>query len=203
MWRGSTRRPRRALCSTWPRGRSPPRRAARCRRMRGPSPCSIWPATTASSRRSGRSITTSSGGPRRRFVEGSLDGNAKTDADITFVPYILTPCFPSYPSNHGSGSNSAAEILRRVYGAGGHDITMANPAVPGVTLPLHQVQPDHGRHQRRARLRRHPFSLRSGCRRRSGTRHRRRIVYKHNLRRAKHSDHDDEDEHDGHSHHRD
>ena len=112
--------------------------------------------------------------PETAIREGNLDGNAKTDADITFVPYILTPCFPSYPSNHGSGSNSAAEVLRRVFGAGGHAITMANPAVPGVTFHYTQVQPDHGRHQRRARLRRHPFSLRSGGRRRSGTRHRRR-----------------------------
>ena len=58
----------------------------------------------------------------------------QTDGDITFVPYILTPCFPSYPSNHASASNGAAEILRRAYGAGGHAITMANPAVPGVTF---------------------------------------------------------------------
>jgi len=34
----------------------------------------------------------------------------------------------------GSASNGAAEILRRAYGAGGHAITMANPAVPGITL---------------------------------------------------------------------
>ena len=52
----------------------------------------------------------------------------------SFVPYITTPCFPSYPSNHASGSNSAAEILRRIYGAGGHSITLSNPAVPGVIL---------------------------------------------------------------------
>jgi PAP2 superfamily len=72
--------------------------------------------------------------PETAIREGDFDGNAKTDSDVTFVPYILTPCFPSYPSNHGSASNSAAEILRRVFGAGGHDITMANPAVPGLTF---------------------------------------------------------------------
>ena len=49
------------------------------------------------------------------------------------MPYITTPCFPSWPSNHGSGSNSAAEILRREFGAAGHDITITNPAVPGLT----------------------------------------------------------------------
>jgi hypothetical protein len=72
--------------------------------------------------------------PETAILEGNLDGNTKTDADPSFVPYILTPCFPTYPSNHGSGSNSAAEILNRVYGASGHAITMANPAVPGLTF---------------------------------------------------------------------
>ena len=72
--------------------------------------------------------------PETAIFEGNLDGNAKTDADLTFVPYILTPCFPTYPSNHASGSDGAAEILRRVFGAGGHAITMANPAVPGLTF---------------------------------------------------------------------
>ena len=72
--------------------------------------------------------------PETAIVDGDVDGNAKTDADSGFVPYIVTPCFPSYPSNHGSASNGAAEILRRIYGAGGHAITMANPAVPGLTF---------------------------------------------------------------------
>lgn len=54
--------------------------------------------------------------------------------DPTFAPFITTPCFPSYPSNHASGSNGGAEMLRRLYGAGGHDITLTNAAVPGVTL---------------------------------------------------------------------
>lgn len=61
-------------------------------------------------------------------------GKAKTDPDSSFAPFLPTPCFPSYPSNHASGSDSAAEILQRVYGPGGHAITLANPAVPGVTL---------------------------------------------------------------------
>ena len=72
--------------------------------------------------------------PETAIAEGGADGNAKTDADTSFVPYVVTPCFPSYPSNHGSASNGAAEILRRVYGAGGHAITMTNPAMPGVTF---------------------------------------------------------------------
>ena len=42
--------------------------------------------------------------------------------------------FPKLSSNHASGSYSATEILRRLYGAGGLAITIANSAVPGVTL---------------------------------------------------------------------
>jgi hypothetical protein len=66
--------------------------------------------------------------PETAIADGNLDGNPRTDADATYVPYILTPCFPSYPSNHGSAGNSAAEVLKRVYGAGGHAITMAPPS---------------------------------------------------------------------------
>jgi hypothetical protein len=54
-------------------------------------------------------------------------GNVKTAPDQTFVPYIGTPCFPSYPSNHASASTGGAEMLRLIYGAGPHYITMSNP----------------------------------------------------------------------------
>ena len=72
--------------------------------------------------------------PETAIHAGATDGNDKTDADATFAPFIATPCFPSYPSNHASGSNGGAEVLRRLYGAGGHAITLSNPAVPGVLL---------------------------------------------------------------------
>jgi len=133
--------------------------------------------------------------PETAIFEGNLDGNAGTDADTTYVPFILTPCFPSYPSNHGSASNGAAEILRRAFGEGGHAITMANAAVPGVTLHytrFNQITNDisdarifGGIHFR--------FDQEAGADlgRDIGT-----YVYKHNLRRAKHSDDDDEGEHD-------
>jgi hypothetical protein len=65
-----------------------------------------------------------------RFSESF--GNSKIESDPAYVPYITTPCFPSYPSNHASGSNGAAEILRRVYGEGGHVITITNPFNAGV-----------------------------------------------------------------------
>ena len=46
----------------------------------------------------------------------------------------MTPCFPSYPSNHGAAANAAAAVMRRLYGEGGHSITLSNPAVPTIVL---------------------------------------------------------------------
>ena len=62
------------------------------------------------------------------------DGNRKTEADPNYSPFIVTPCFPSYPSNHGSGGGCAAEVMRRLYGEAGHLITLSNPAVPDIVL---------------------------------------------------------------------
>jgi hypothetical protein len=72
--------------------------------------------------------------PETAIHAGDTDGNRKTDPDPSFVPFVTTPCFPSYPSNHGSAANGAAEILQRIYGEGGHSITLSNPAVPNIVL---------------------------------------------------------------------
>jgi len=72
--------------------------------------------------------------PETAIHAGDTDGNPKTVGDPSFVPFITTPCFPSYPSNHGSAANSAAEILKHIYGEGGHSITLSNPTVPTIVL---------------------------------------------------------------------
>ena len=72
--------------------------------------------------------------PETAIHGGDTDGNRKTEADPNYSPFIVTPCFPSYPSNHGSGSGGAAEVMRRLYGEVGHLITLSNPAVPGIVL---------------------------------------------------------------------
>jgi hypothetical protein len=72
--------------------------------------------------------------PETAIRAGDTDGNRKTDADPNYLPFIVTPCFPSYPSNHGSGSNGATVVLRRLYGEAGHSITLSNPAVPNIVL---------------------------------------------------------------------
>jgi hypothetical protein len=54
--------------------------------------------------------------------------------DTTWMPYIVTPCFPSYGSAHGSLSNAARNVLEQLYGPRRHSITLSNPAVAGVIL---------------------------------------------------------------------
>ena len=72
--------------------------------------------------------------PETAIRAGDTDGNPKTEADPNFLPFIATPCFPGYPSNHASGTDGGTEIMRRLYGEGGHAITLSNPAVPNIVL---------------------------------------------------------------------
>lgn len=129
--------------------------------------------------------------PETAIHNGDSDGNPETIADPTFAPFITTPCFPSYPSNHGSAGNAGAEVLRRLFGEGGHSITLTNPAVPNIVLhytSFRQITHDisdarvyGGIHYR--------SDQNAGARlgRAIGE-----VIYKHNLRRADH-DRDDDD----------
>ena len=72
--------------------------------------------------------------PETAIHAGDTDGNRKTEGDPSFVPFIVTPCFPSYPSNHGAASNAAAAVMRRLYGEAGHSMTLSNPVVPTIVL---------------------------------------------------------------------
>jgi hypothetical protein len=72
--------------------------------------------------------------PETAIRAGDTDGNLLTRADPNFMPFVLTPCFPSYASAHGSSSGAAREVLERVFGPHHHSITLSNPAVPGVVL---------------------------------------------------------------------
>jgi len=69
--------------------------------------------------------------PETGIRNGATDGNNKTEGDPGFTTFILTPCFPSYPSNHASGTNGGLEAMRRLFGAAGHDITISN-SVPAL-----------------------------------------------------------------------
>jgi hypothetical protein len=45
--------------------------------------------------------------PETAIHAGDADGNRKTRGDADFVPFIGTPCHPSYPSAHGSAAYAA------------------------------------------------------------------------------------------------
>ena len=73
--------------------------------------------------------------PETGIRNGAADGNDKTEGDPGFATFIPTPCFPSYPSNHASGTNSGLEVMRRLFGAAGHDITITNNVPALGSLP--------------------------------------------------------------------
>ena len=64
---------------------------------------------------------------------GDGDGNEKTEPDPGWIPFIATPCFPSYPSAHASASYAARKIAVEILGGGNHWITLSHPNTP-VTL---------------------------------------------------------------------
>jgi hypothetical protein len=81
--------------------------------------------------------------PETAIPAGAVDGNDKTDDDSTYVPFISTPCFPSYPSNHASGTNGGLEMMRRLFGDAGHDITFTN-SVPALgSLPATTISKNY------------------------------------------------------------
>jgi hypothetical protein len=73
--------------------------------------------------------------PETAIRNGAADGNHKTDGDVGFATFIPTPCFPSYPSNHASGTNGGLEAMRRLFGAAGHHITITNNVPALGSLP--------------------------------------------------------------------
>jgi hypothetical protein len=72
--------------------------------------------------------------PETAIPAAGGDGNEKTDPVSSYVPFISTPCFPSYPSGHATSSYAAREVLERVFGRRGHSIVVSSPALPDVIL---------------------------------------------------------------------
>lgn len=72
--------------------------------------------------------------PETAILMGQTDGNDATDADPSFTPLIVAPCFPGYPSAHATLSYAAREVLERLYGPRRRSLILSNPAVPGITL---------------------------------------------------------------------
>ena len=78
--------------------------------------------------------------PETAIHDAGNDGNDKTTPDPSFQPLITTPCFPSYPSAHGTLSNAAREVMEKIYGEGPFSITLTTPALPGVTLHYSRLE---------------------------------------------------------------
>jgi hypothetical protein len=78
--------------------------------------------------------------PETAIHDAGNDGNDKTTPDSNFMPLIATPCFPSYPSAHGTLSNAAREMMEKIYGEGPFSITLSTPSLPGVTLHYSRLQ---------------------------------------------------------------
>jgi hypothetical protein len=78
--------------------------------------------------------------PETAIHFADLDDNPKTDADPSWTPLIVAPCFPGYTSNHASLSNGGAEVIRRLYGAGGHLITISNPNFPALVFHYSELK---------------------------------------------------------------
>ena len=83
----------------------------------------------------------------------------------TYVPYIITPCFPSYPSNHAVRHRRRDRgVCGASTGPPGTTSRSQNPAVAGVVLEYRNLEDDRRRRRRRAGLRRHSFPVRPGGR---------------------------------------
>jgi hypothetical protein len=65
------------------------------------------------------------------------DGNPGTVADPTWLPVSNTAPDPSYPGAHAEISQSAAVALRNVFGSDHAEISLSNPAVPGIQRTFH------------------------------------------------------------------
>lgn len=83
--------------------------------------------------------------PETGIRNGAADGSDRTDGDPGVSTFIPTPCFPSYPSNHASGTRGGLEVMRRLFGAAGHDVTITG-AVPALgLLPATVITKDYTR----------------------------------------------------------
>ncbi len=78
--------------------------------------------------------------PETAIRAGDADGNPLTRGDADFKPFVVTPCFPSYASAHGSSSAAAREVLERTFGGRHHFISLNNPALAGVTLQYRNLR---------------------------------------------------------------
>jgi len=54
--------------------------------------------------------------PVTAIQHGDIDGNEATDPDPNWMPQIVTPTHPEYPSAHGCGTSAYANAIREFFG---------------------------------------------------------------------------------------
>jgi hypothetical protein len=72
--------------------------------------------------------------PETAIRAADFDGNRWTEADAGFVPFVTTPCFPSYGSAHAAAGYAARAVAELVLGDDETKMILSNAAVPGVVL---------------------------------------------------------------------
>ena len=78
--------------------------------------------------------------PETAIRAGDADGNPLTRADPDFAPFIVTPCFPGYPSAHASASYAARAVLEQFFGRRWHFIKLSTPSLPHIVLQYHSLE---------------------------------------------------------------
>ena len=61
-----------------------------------------------------------------------MDGNAKTEPDLTWTPLLPTPPFPEYTSGHSTFSGAAAVVLADFYRRDRVSFNVGSDDLPGV-----------------------------------------------------------------------
>ncbi len=71
--------------------------------------------------------------PVTAIVLADTDGNPATASDATWLPRLVTPAHPEYPSGHATVSGAAATVLARYFGGDDFTFTLESETLPGVT----------------------------------------------------------------------
>lgn len=71
--------------------------------------------------------------PVTAIRNADMDGNAATERDPAWEPFISTPMHPEYPCAHCIFQGSAASVLRVLFGDSVPKFTMTSTTAPGVT----------------------------------------------------------------------
>jgi hypothetical protein len=68
--------------------------------------------------------------PETAIPNADRDGNRWTEADPAFMPFIPTPCFPSYGSAHAAASYAGRVVAESLLGDDEREMVLSNPATP-------------------------------------------------------------------------